>query len=406
MGQTQDNIVPDSAPAGDADLADQIESLLGDIESTQHTIAQTVGDQPPPTTPSDQSLGDDGVASHSPPGDVAPEAPGADPVPAQAALNAESEAQSAIDQAQQSLSDLSGAVDELLSPQAQDPTASAAPDVPPSSAPSPESVVSPPTNADNIHSLDEELAKLTDELLADPNASVPAQPADALPEPVPAPTPPETTAPAESTPPPAPPEAKPAEPKAQDPARAEPKPAAKPAAKSTANPSDQPAAPAKPGLWQTLSPKLLRVVSFASLPLQGRPEGLRGALGVMAAGTAFMGAALWIIVLTRSQPLDEAHSGSFDFEHASLPEIPSPNDKDAHAKDPHAEPAKDAHAKDAHGEAKKDDHADAKKDDHGKDAHAEKKPPPKKTTKSKSSGKKGKDAKPPPKKDDAHGGGH
>ena len=264
--------------------------------------------------------------------------------------------------------------------------------------------MAPPANADNIHSLDEELAKLTDELLADPNASVPAQPVEAAPEPVPPPeaglTRASEPAPAEPAPAtsPAPPPAPP-EPRAPETARVEPK--------SAAKSQERAATPARPSFWEAHSPKLLRVMALASLPLRGRPEGFRSALGVMAAGTALMGAALWVIVLTRSQPLDEAHSGSFDFEHASLPAIPHPDEKNkheegaGHAEDPHAEPAKDSH-----GDAKKDAHGEAKKDGKPGDTHGEKKPPPKKTSKSKSASKKGKDAKPPPKKDDGHGGGH
>lgn len=135
-------------------------------------------------------------------------------------------------------------------------------------------------------------------------------------------------------------------------------------------------------------PVVNTVAGWSAAPIKSRPESQRQALGWIASWTGFASFALWGAILLRGNPAETAAAGSFDFVHGEIGPITVIED--------HSSAGGDSKGGEHGAEAAKSGHGDAKAPPSGKKSKA----PPKATAKP--------PAKKAAKKADAHGdkGGH
>lgn len=271
----------------------------------------------------------------------------------------------------------------------QSPTASSANSaaVPPTKAQSVTTEASATDSAASIESLDEQLAKLTDDLLADATAAAPAIPPPEVPAPskqepplsAVVPTPSSIPQPDKLTPTP---EAKPTSSRTSDvPPATSSIPKASSTAASARPVTAEPRAAISARLATAIAPISNKAAEVLASPLASRPPEQRQAAKVIAAWTSVVAVLFWGIVLFRPRTPETVHA-AFDLAHDSLPEIPNAPEP---AEDKKAtEGAKEAghgEAAEGHGEAKKDEGhggGDKKKKEKPKAPKVPSRPPAKK----------------------------
>lgn len=309
---------PPSGPA--ENLGDRVDQLLSDIgaasERLEKSLDPDAGEPPAPAN---------GAAT-------------ADPAPQEAPTEATSPGASTPEAApdpEPVVEDLLSQVDTLLRDAAGETPPEPATE---SKAPLaiPENV--PPAKPEEIKSLDDQLATLTDKMIDEAGGAFA----------------PESGTPAVNVADPAPPAAKPAAPEAAS----HPAPSASeemsgfgtsfPAPKKPPVPPKEPApttsaasapttvpdpkagvtaplvfeAAPRAGVWEAVEPIVLRVLGAISAPLRGQPESVRQTLGWAAVTTVFTAAILWIVMALRPPPKPVEHDQAFDFVHGTAPGVP------------------------------------------------------------------------------------
>lgn len=379
------------------DLADRVDQLLANITEVSERLDKTLEESASPV-PAAAGVTEEtsAVSTEAPPQEPRPEvsAPTAsEPVASKPAATEPPMA------AVPEVEDLLSQVDMLLrdAASAPEPVAAAS-----ASAPLaiPEKV--PPAKPEEIKSLDDQLAKLTENMLEQVGGALPPDPAPAvssasastsaapLPSPGAVPAPPAKPEPAPVA------QAAKASPSTSVAPAAAPPHAEKPAGSPAAVVAPSPATGApSPGLWTRLEPVLLKALAILASPLRNKPESWRQTLGWAAVTTMFTSGILWAVVAFRPPPKPIEQEHAFDFAHGDAPSVP------------HEEAGEGGHAE-AGGEhgASAEGHGEPKAEAHGGEKKSAGKKPPAKPSKSKSKGK-GTSNKSGGKAADSHGsGGH
>lgn len=423
------------------DLAARLDSILDTIDSTHDEIASKLEPEPPPAIRSDQPIDDRTEAGDLAPADKVSSEPAADPAaavsaspaiaiegvaaePEQPATPPPTPADSSVadevaaepvaaEQTVENVPATSDAptsiaaveavptsppevADGIAQPPADDGSADDAPPANtalPAAGASNESkpAASPPP--DNITSVDDQLARLTDAMLADESApevapemapqsaaaavAAPAVGETLRPEPAPAPA---ATQPSSDAPTPPPPSIAQINPiSAQAPALE-----VKPFPPDATNPAPSRAAK----FARALSPIAARVSMVLSKPLAKLSKEHRQAATLLTSSTTLAAMVLWGVLLTRPNKLETAVARPFDFAGEPAPEVPV-----EHA------PSGSKAGGDAQGAGPPDGHGKGAKKEQAASKKQPKKPPSKSTPKT--AGKAG--AK---KKDEKPAGGH